>query len=151
HFEFPTVTNAVVTAKEGANITLPFTLRDVGCIGSSEYSIVVGQAAGTGIQTPDVICQIHVIDSVCRSYTGLGCSCLQGRGRFQLDKTVNRSDNGTLLLFYFGGFQEQVVRGLIFNILYTEESNVPVVAGASVAAVAAILTVSVTVFICVRR
>ncbi|KAK7465151.1 hypothetical protein BaRGS_00037681 [Batillaria attramentaria] len=92
-FVFPTLTNNVVTAKEGDTVTLPFSLENNTCGENGTFKIeVTKEDSKTG---PLTFCDITHGNFSC-VHASAGCSCLEGGAvSYQLTKTVDRSDDDT--------------------------------------------------------
>ncbi|KAK7490308.1 hypothetical protein BaRGS_00018469 [Batillaria attramentaria] len=93
NFVFPTAQNdGVLTVKQDDNLTLPFSLQTNGCDAVGPFKITVSKKDRDTNVFVD-FCDVGVHDSgSCATGLHNGCSCLEGQGKYQISKIVDRSD-----------------------------------------------------------
>ncbi|KAK7465150.1 hypothetical protein BaRGS_00037680 [Batillaria attramentaria] len=111
-FVFPTLTNNVVTAKEGDIVALPFSLENNRCGENGTFKIeVMKNDSKTG---PLTFCEITHGNFSC-VHASAGCSCVEGGAvSYQFTKTVDRSDDTTWQWETTNGMAEK--KYITFNI-----------------------------------
>ncbi|KAK7465141.1 hypothetical protein BaRGS_00037671, partial [Batillaria attramentaria] len=114
-FEFPTLNDSTLTAKENSTIILPFYINtDQSCNLSDNVTIRVQVLDGEIIAD---VCSIRHSSESCYA-PGLenGCECKNGTGFYHLKKTADRIDNIRWLFTTDDGMVRD--KEITFNILY---------------------------------
>ncbi|KAK7457930.1 hypothetical protein BaRGS_00039174 [Batillaria attramentaria] len=114
-FEFPNVTNSILTAQVNSTIDLPFTIKPgPNCHLSNEVTIRVRMREGDKYGD---FCSIRQSLGSCHiPLQENGCGCRSGRNLYRLKKTADRIDSTQWLFTTDDGMVQN--KELTFNILY---------------------------------
>ncbi|KAK7479611.1 hypothetical protein BaRGS_00029160 [Batillaria attramentaria] len=92
-FVFPHVqSDGILTVKQDDNMTLPFSLETKDCGTLDQFKITVSKKNSDTDVYVDFCDVVHDNGSCVRSLQN-GCSCLEGQGKYQINKIVDLTDN----------------------------------------------------------